>query len=51
MKQRDNVKQKDFKLGQQVFIKKETFFLWKKRLEQKWKGSFEIAQVLFHGTY
>ena len=51
MKQRDNVKQRDFSLGQQVLIKKETFFSWKKGLEQKWKGPFEIAEVLSHRTY
>ena len=51
MKQRDNVKQRDFRLGQQVLIKKETFSPWKKELEQKWEGPFEIAEVLSHGTY
>ena len=35
MRQRDNMNQKSFKLGQQVLMKKETFFLWKKELEQK----------------
>ena len=51
MKQRDNVKQKDFKLGQQVLVKKETFSPWKKGLEQKWEGPFKIAEVLFHEIY
>ena len=51
MKQRDKVKQKDFKLGQQILLKKETFSPWKKGLEQKWEGPFEIAEVLFHGIY
>ena len=51
MKQMDRVKQKNFKLGQQVLLKKETFSPWKKGLEQKWEGPFEIAEVLSHGTY
>ena len=51
MRQGDNVKQKDFKLSQQVLLKKETFSSWKKGLEQKWEGPFEIAGVLSHGTY
>ena len=51
MKQRDKVKQRNFQLGQQVLVKKETFSLWKKGLEQKWEGPFEIAEVLSYGTY
>jgi hypothetical protein len=51
MKQRDNVRQCDFKKGQQVLLKKETFSPWKKGLEPKWEGPFEIAEVLSHGTY
>src|ERR1044072_8507753 len=40
-----------FKLGEQVLLKRETFTPWKKGLEPKWEGPFEIAEVLSHGTY
>ena len=32
-------------------LKKETFTFWKKGLEPKWEGPFEIAEVLSHSTY
>ena len=51
MRQGDNMKQKNFRLGQQVLLKKETFSSWKKGLEQKWEELFEIAEVLSHGIY
>src|ERR1044071_112272 len=51
MKQGNKMKQRDFWLGQQVLIKKETFFPWKKELEQKWEGPFEIAEILSYRTY
>ena len=35
IKQKDNMKQRDFRLGQQVLVKKKTFSLWKKGLKQK----------------
>ena len=40
-----------FKLGEQVLLKKETFTPWKRELEPKWEGPFEIAEVLSHSTY
>ena len=52
MKQRYEVQQSyQFKLGEQVLLKKETFTPWKKGLEPKWKGPYEIAEILSHGTY
>ena len=51
IKQNNKMKQKNFRLGQQVLLKKETFTPWKKGLEQKWEGPFEIAEVLSHSTY
>src|ERR1044071_7667540 len=40
-----------FKLGEQVLLKKETFTSWKKGLEPKWKGPFEIVEILSYGIY
>ena len=51
MKQYYNVRQCDFKIGQQVLLAKETFMPWKKGLEPKWKGLFEIVKVLSNRMY
>jgi Integrase zinc binding domain/Integrase core domain len=51
MKQQYNVKQTDFKVGQQVLLKKEVFTPWQKALEPKWEGPFEILERYSHGTY
>ena len=52
MKQRYEVQQSyQFKLGEQVLLKKKTFMPWKKSLEPKWEGPFEIAEILSHETY
>ena len=52
MKQRYRIQQSyQFKLGEQVLLKKETFTPWKKGLEPKWEGPYEIAKMLSHGTY
>ena len=52
MKQRYAIQNSyQFKLGEQVLLKKETFTPWKKGLEPKWEGPFKIAKTLSHGTY
>ena len=52
MKQCYNIQQSyQFKLGEQVLLKRETFTPWKRGLEPKWEGPFEIAEILLHGTY
>ena len=52
MKQRHAIQNSyQFKLGEQVLLKKETFTSWKKVLEPKWEEPFEIAEVLSHSTY
>ena len=52
MKQRYAIQQSyQFKLGEQVLLKKETFTPWKKGLEPKWEGPYEIAEILSHRTY
>ena len=52
MKQRHAIQNSyPFRIGEQVLLKKETFTPWKKGLEPKWEGPFEIAEVLSHGTY
>ena len=38
-------------MGEQVLLKKETFTPWKRGLEPKWEGPYEIAEILSHGTY
>ena len=52
MKQRYEIQQSyQFKLGEQVLLKKEIFTSQKRDLEPKWEGPFEIAEVLSYGTY
>ena len=52
MKQRHAIQNSyHFKLGEQVLLKKKTFIPWKKELEPKWEGPFEIAEILSHNTY
>ena len=51
MKQDDQVTPYQFKIGQQVLLKKEVFTPWRKGLEPKWEGPFDIAEVLSGGTY
>ena len=52
MKQRHAIQNSyHFKLEEQVLLKKETFTPWKKGLEPKWEGPFEIAEVLSYGIY
>ena len=52
MKQRHTIQNSyPFKLEEQVLLKKETFTPWKKGLELKWEGPFEIAEILLHKTY
>src|ERR1043165_4655309 len=52
MKQRHAIQNSyQFKLGEQVLLKKETFIPWKKGLEPRWEGPFEIAEILSHRTY
>src|ERR1044071_5725173 len=47
MKQRHAIQNSyQFKLKEQLLLKKETFTPWKRGLEPKWEGPFEIAEVL-----
>ena len=51
MKRFYKVKPVEFKIGQQVLLKKETFQPWQKALEPKWEGPFVINKVYNNGTY
>jgi hypothetical protein len=48
MKQRDNIKETQFQIGDEVLIKKSWLG---KSLGPNWEGPYEIIKIFSHGTY